>query len=486
MKGKKIMATLVVLAMVFSTIVVLNKVTDIKIVEEASATTLGIDLWEWDGSADNQFLNTSLDNIYYDNTLDIYFNGSQLTSGTSYYLYYPIYSWSAGTFNTTWRRYQGTAWINIEESGDNFIARDVNLHTVGPWFISDQLVYGGSDSRQFDIVNMANRSVYNSGNWHSISGMFWVNATVRYTGMSISPSSVYYDKNESVTITITGVDTNEVVWVDFRKDDTSGPNDDYVVKRFYNTGPVLTLTGSNIYDMTHQYGAGTYNICVYKNVVGADVGGSGPMLVYGGDTAHTGFNKSFGNATAGDGWESFVVYNSTTQQDSFNEATYNWSTCGPFDPPEYVSWSNISHTTYNLTVLPGRPTMTVTNGTQFWNDTGERHTSNEVKISVKDYDGNNISASSITVALYNRSNNPLNSGATNISWDYFNITINDPTSDTCDIIITPNMTADGTNYANRWGWNATNSALTRTWAPKGKVYVLVTYNSVGNETEDSP
>ena len=142
MKGKKIMATLVVIAMVFSTIVVLNKVTDIKIVEEASATTLGIDQWTWD-SADSRFLNTSLDNIYYDNTLDIYFNGSQLTSGTSYYLYYPIYSWSTGTFNTTWRRYQGTAWINIEESGNNFIARGVNLHTVGPWFISDQLVYGG-------------------------------------------------------------------------------------------------------------------------------------------------------------------------------------------------------------------------------------------------------------------------------------------------------------------------------------------------------
>jgi len=119
------------------------------------------------------------------------------------------------------------------------------------------------------------------------------------------------------------------------------------------------------------------------------------------------------------------------------------------------------------------PAITVTNSSQFWNSSATE----EVKLTVYDYDSNNITFSISDVKLYNKSNNPSRSGSSPINSDYYNVTVTEPTADTNLIKITPNGTGNG----NRWGWNRTTG---QTWAAKGKIYIVIAKDSAGNASEE--
>ena len=114
MKNSKILTTLVVIAMVASTMLVINKIADIDFIEDASAAnenTLGITIWEWD-SMNEDFVNTSSDELYYrDTDIDIQFNVTVLDDGAAgdYFLYHPVYTRESGAtdyeYNITWTKW---------------------------------------------------------------------------------------------------------------------------------------------------------------------------------------------------------------------------------------------------------------------------------------------------------------------------------------------------------------------------------------------
>ncbi|MCD6468033.1 MAG: right-handed parallel beta-helix repeat-containing protein, partial [Thermoplasmata archaeon] len=283
-----------------------------------SNAIIGVTEWEGDTSADNDFVNTSTSELYYGNTVTIQFNKTELNDfgSSNYYLYYPVYKGVSGVtgyeYNITW-----TKWGELTTEGK---AENVNLNVSGLWFVSDQF--------SIDKTNLTAMQVHNAVNgWQDIVGWFWVNSTKYYT-VTVSPSTTYYDHNDTITVTVkhNGVPVSGA-WCDIRKSDTG----ELIRHELMDSG---TWT-FNPYDYTHSYGAGVYNIIVYKDV-------DATVLTYGAEGGSTGYNNSFGNTSV---WTDMYIRNSTGVTGTTNEATYYWDNCGPFDPPEYTAQ------TASLTVL---------------------------------------------------------------------------------------------------------------------------------------
>ncbi|KAA0007569.1 MAG: hypothetical protein FE035_01450, partial [Thermoplasmata archaeon] len=313
----KTLAMFVVLAMLLSTLAVIMP----------AVATIGIDEWEGDTSTDNDFVNTSTSELYYGNTVTIQFNKTELNDfgSSNYYLYYPVYKRVSGVtgyeYNVTW-----TKWGELTTAGK---AENVDLNITGLWFVSDQF--------SIDKTNLTAMQVHNAVNgWQDIVGWFWVNSTKYYT-VTVSPSTIHYDKNESVTVTVKHGD-QEVggAWCDIRYNGTNGT----LIRHELMDSGTWTF---NPYDYTHSYGAGVYSIIVYKDV-------DSPILTYGAEGGSTGYNNTFGNTSI---WTDMHIRNSTGVTGTTNEATYYWDNCGPFDPPEYTA------DMVNLTVVAGTPTLSI-------------------------------------------------------------------------------------------------------------------------------
>jgi hypothetical protein len=187
-----------------------------------------------------------------------------------------------------------------------------------------------------------------------------------------------------------------------------------------------------------------------------------------------GYNSTFGNTTE---WAGRFIDSGTTtiirdylgnQVDTTNwdNTTYRWDSCGPFDPPEY--WADYE----NFTVEAGEPTFAIDNDTVFWNETW----TTKVEINVTDYDGNGLAFDDGDVILYNKSNKPTRDGSTPISsTDYYNVTV---TAKGAHYVIT--ITPNGTG--NRWGYNISTNTI---WAEKGKLYIVIHNGTgVGNDTDE--
>jgi len=427
MKGNKIVATIVVLIMLFSTMMVLNKL-DINFVEKASAT-MGVD-----------------DSTYH----------SEWDAGSSRYEVW-----------TNWTQYSG---VSLGASASAPTA-SVDLDYAGLWIVA------ASISPEFWKLNMSNMSICEDSAWEEVIGWFWVNSS-SWT-VSLSKSTVYYDKNESITITVkdaAGEPITDAAFVDIWNIADGAYSLRYHKVLDSTANGVWTLTGENMYkDIWHNKGAGIYTVSAYADV---SPGHTEATLIYGesGDSDYNGirgYNTTFGNTTIWSGRFTAGAYTQIRGWDGdpvlitpINVSagtTYKWDTCGPFNPPEY--WADYE----NFTVKAGVPTVTVTNSTQFWNSSATE----EVKLTVYDYDSNNLTLFSASdVKLYNKSNNPRRSGSNPINSDYYNVTI-----DSNMIKITPNGTLNG----NRWGWNSTN---TWNWAEKGKIYIVIAKNSTGNASEE--
>ncbi|MCD6467849.1 MAG: hypothetical protein J7L32_00850, partial [Thermoplasmata archaeon] len=407
----KTLAMFVVLAMLLSTLAVIMP----------AVATIGIDEWEGDTSADNDFVNTSTSELYYGNTVTIQFNKTELNDfgSSNYYLYYPVYKRVSGVtgyeYNVTW-----TKWGELTTAGK---AENVDLNITGLWFVSDQF--------SIDKTNLTAMQVHNAVNgWQDIVGWFWVNSTKYYT-VTVSPSTIHYDKNESVTITVKHGD-QEVggAWCDIRYNGTNGT----LIRHELMDSGTWTF---NPYDYTHSYGAGVYSIIVYKDV-------DSPILTYGAEGGSTGYNNTFGNTSI---WTDMHIRNSTGVTGTTNEATYYWDNCGPFDPPEYTA------DMVNLTVVAGTPTLSIpeANATMYWSFDGE------VNVSIKDYDGNNISTP-YNVVVLNKDKEDVTA----------NITTIDRENGYCRI------------YSDSWGKDSHDTV----WGTNGTWYVRIVKNNEGNASEE--
>jgi len=509
MRCKKTLTTIVALAMIISAFVVVYKVTDFRLVDEASATEFsdvpGVTSWEgnysYPGLGILNMTEAQMANIKVGNTVTMYFNGSLIDEDT--YVYYPTYHsvWDADTSEyevyCNWTQLDVNALSSSGTTPQKSIDFATNAH-AGMWILAG----GSAGGSLLWRMNMSDRKVNfptTSATEEPIKGWFWVNSSSAYS-VELSKTSVGFKHNETLTVTVKDSNSDPVsqnLFIDVWNVYDIGDDGTGIYRLAYHkylpasAGGVWTINNDdtdgdiiNMHDITGSLGAGTYQIRAYRDVSPGTDGNNEARMIYGSDGGYSnngkyGYNSTFGQ-TDSVNWSSRFIHSGTSTNirscygDPVNNTwwqdtngygtTYEWYSCGPFNPPEYL-------TTYqNLTVSSGAPSITITNGTQFWNDSATQ----EVKLVVKQYDGSNLTASSLTVQLFNSQNRPSRATSTAISSENLNITpVTDP-SDSAIVYITANN-----SFTNRWGWNANG-----TWAAKGKVYIVVRYNSVGNATEE--
>jgi hypothetical protein len=461
MKGNKIVAIMVVLALVMSTMVVLNTF-DIRIVKKAGAT-MGVDEWQ-NSTNGNQILNMSTEDLIYNTKVDLKFNGSEITEDCRVYkpTYETIYDSGAGQYEywVNWSRISGTLGATSEEP----TITDVNLTVAGLWLVCAD---NAPELYRVDLSTMQIQP-FEFAAWEDIVGWFWVNSSS--WSVDLSKTSVYYDRNDTLTVTVKkgGSPVSSTGWIDIWN--VSGSQHTLVYHKELKAADegVWEISGSLMYTLTHSAGAGTYRVTAYED---KDPGHTTSLDIYGdeGDAnynAEYGFNSTFGNTTIWTKFDGAIRdWQGTPAAGNTDNTTYWWDTCGPFNPPEY--WADYE----NFTVKAGEPTFKITNDTQFWNDTAD----NEVLINVTDYDGNPLFVfdADTDIILYNKNNRPGRSGSTPISRDHYNVTIRSNS----EIVITPNG-----DFSNKWGWNGTSNYV---WAEKGTLYIVVHNGTgVGNETDE--
>ncbi len=476
MKGNRIVAIMVVLALVLSTMIVLNTF-DIRIVEKAEAT-IGVDDWQSSSTgAGADILNMTTEDLYYNQKVDLEFNGSLINGSTGdCRLYKPSYHTEYDTGSglyevwTNWTRVGGV----ISSTDDVPTLTEVNLTVAGLW-----LVCADNPPSLYE-VNMSDLQIYDISQttWEPIVGWFWVNSS-EWT-VELSKNSVYYDKNESLTITVRkgGSTVTGTGWIDIWNMAGSNPSLVYHKELTAAMEGVWTISNTLMYTLTHSIGAGTYRVTAYEDIDPDHAEAEDIYGLEGGASkdGEMGYNETFGDVVDWDG--RFIDSGTTTiirewdkgqvdyaGLDGWNQTTYRWDSCGPFDPPEY--WADYE----NFTVEPGEPTFKISNETIFWNETR----STNLDINATDYDGNGLEFPGATdVILYNKSNKPTRAGAIPVNRTYYAVT-STAVGDFWRITIVPNGSGD------RWGWNKTNNYV---WAEKGKLYIVIHRTTVGNATDE--
>jgi hypothetical protein len=326
MKAKKMIATLVVLLMVLSTLVVLDQL-NINLIQKASASTPGVDEWGYHNQIWTKGLkynpNTAVDIIINTNGL--------LASPINYYLYYPVYHRSGVTYNLTWRPYLISGvqqYITVSTPGTNVTLSGITLNRTGVW-----------------VLNTTQQVARINGNdWaHTAPRWFWVNTSQDYS-LSVSPTQVFYGKNQTIDLTVTGASGS--VWFD--------------VRRALNNKDIALHKSAN-YSFSSDWKsklmwAGNYSAIAYQHV---DYNNE-PLY----DPATGGWNTTFGSLPA-------IV-----------AGFYDYANNGPWDPPAY----NSSHQT--LYCQPGElaTSIPVGNQTMYWGFQGE------VNVTMKDYNNQNLTA----------------------------------------------------------------------------------------------
>ena len=443
--GSKTLAVFIVLTILLSTVAVLYTM-NIGTMQTAGAT-MGVDEWQ-NSSTGAEILNMSTEDIYYGNTVTVKFNGSLIND--TCYVYKPSYNktWNDGVgdyvYSVDWTKLSGSSLSPTHAEPQTEIMFD----RAGLWLVVED------NAPYLDKFNMSNMSYYDvsEGSWEDIVGWFWVNAT-DWT-IELSDRTVKYGHNDSVTITVKqgGNPISRPCWIDIWLLNESSSELVYHKELEAADEGVWTITGSFMYTLTHSNGAGIYQITAYDDAVYGESGyAKHEMEVYedegsGGVTPEKGYNDTFGNTSIWTKFDGRILNSSgNVLNGNWNDTTYRYDTCGPFDPPEF--WA----TPVNLTVAAGEPQLSIPerNATMYWSFPGE------VNVSIKDYDGNDITTP-YTVIVLNRAKENVTA----------NITL-DKQNGYCRII------------SDSWGINGSHI-----WGTNGTWYIRIVKSDVGNASEE--
>ncbi len=303
MKGNKIIATLVVLTMLLSTLVVLKQ---LNVVKEASAQP-GFD--EWGDASIKLVYGTTYTNS------QIKINTSEWAANGTYYLYYPNY-WSISPGIATNFSWDGP--YSVDSYPVRVLATQanvVNSHTL------DTLQTGGS-SISFLRAGMW---IFDTDTNHtSYAGYIWVNTSTAYTIGAIT--DITYGSNDEVSISVT-------------EDGNSVPCMIAVLDPENNTVFNQYSQGTATLDKDYFEYAGDYTVLAYR-----DLDNYGVYYYYG-DENGSAYDPLYGSGYSGE-------FPSPTN--------YNYATIGPWDPPE----KNATEKTF--TVKTAKPMITLTNTTLYW------------------------------------------------------------------------------------------------------------------------
>ena len=354
MKGNKIIATLVVLTMVLSTLVVLKQ---FNVLEEASAATPGVTMWGYP----NQTITPDL-KYHPTNTVTVKINTTGLATTQNYILYYPDYTSTKvsgvyNSFNLTWKQKGDDIYTTGTSVGEDYplSISGITLNVSGLWVLSETgTTPDGSDANFADTI----------AKW------FWVNTSDVYS-LSVTPDQVYFGNNETINVEVTNGGTAvSSATVDIRRELTDDPITGFPT-RTPSSGNV-SFSSNYINVLTY---AGNYTVIAYRDSDNTDT-----EFLY---TYTNGYNQTLGNA-------SYEIDPETDGADY-----YSYAKCGPWDPPEY----NSTYYSPKLIVNAGVPSATIpaANQSMYWSFEGQ------VNITVKDYEDDNISG--LQVAVYDSEGN---------------------------------------------------------------------------------
>ena len=307
MKNSRILSILVVAALLFSTMMVLNKL-EVTTIENASAQP-GVDVW---GNATTDLV---YDTSYASGAVKI--NTSQWGSTGTYYLYYPVYTCTgagpnADSFAWAGPYKVGVASVNVVSTQGNNDVLDtggsaITFNRSGMWIFDDD-------------------STHTAGNPASYAGYIWVNTSTEYVISSVA--DFQFGSSGSKTITVdTGDDSGCMISI-------IAPDNTTVYHKWRATGqtPALKIAGN--FTMV-----GDYSIRAYRDFDEDDY----VYLYADGETGYEAYNGSYGSGP------SFPA-----------DGTWNYTNVGPWDPPE----KNATEATFSVTT--GEPNIVLTNDTVYW------------------------------------------------------------------------------------------------------------------------
>jgi len=367
MKGNKIIAVLVVMAMVLSTMIVLNTL-DVKFVEEAGAVP-GVTEFGYPSNV------TTKDLIYNpDAAVDIDVNTTGLTSAGVYYLYYPVYTYAsgAGTYNLTWSPYRdgpSQKSITVGSPGTDETLEDIYLNRSGLWILNSTLTNGVINCN--DATNFSN----------TVDKWFWVNTSDTYVMTITYTEDLNYGENQTIDILVENEEgSGAASWLDVRRDNNTEPV--IFTPKYQGSGDFQDIDFEWLSDF--QW-AGNYSAFGFIDM--DETSEQPPYQLLG-----VGYNNTFGS------------------NPSITADYYSFDLCGPWDPPEFNTTKQI------MRVYPGEPTTSIptANRTMYWGFDGA------VSISVRGYDGANLSHG-LQVKVFNPDDEDVTA---NLTIDTSMVTIN--------------------------------------------------------------
>jgi hypothetical protein len=346
MIGKKILATIIALALVGAIFVISPNIEKTTVSAYPNAGSQpGVD----------NFGSATTDLVYNpDTTVRPKINTTGMAAGT-YFLYKPAYNCSA----TGYRLATGLEWfeqvlrtdtstpvtLTVTTPGNHYqISGPITLDRAGMWAFDQNDLPHGMDGED------------NS----TIAAFFWVNTSQELAINDMG--EFYYGSNTSKTITVKQDGGTPEVPVNI---DLIAPDGTTVFHEYEADGIYSFSTYGNITK------AGNYTIRAYADLDEY----SSKAYLYNDEGIGNGYDVNYGSGfspiTAGDGWD--------------------YDVCGPWDPPEI----NASEVTFR--VKPGEPKISVKEGnrTMYWNFSGE------VNISIKDTSDDPIPAANYSIEIYN-------------------------------------------------------------------------------------
>jgi len=330
---------------------------------------LGVDYFEATEQGAVNVIKTDPEQMKYGETVNLKVDTSKLTNGETYYLYRPFYKRTGSpgsyTYEVQWKTISvGGAPLNIVSDGSSTkTISSLTLDYAGIWLLEQD-----NDPSDYPDADYA---------------VFWVNNSSPYT-IDISNDEVYFGNNETITITVTEEGSTAPTWIDIRDDDGNLANNWHS----WESDGTLTVVA----DWTNFTAAGNYTVNAYYDI----------------DTTQIGYGT--------DGYSAEYGYTAPTIVGGGSVTNYS-AYYGPWDPYEKNA------TSATIRVRTGEPMTTVQTGndTMYWGFDGE------VNITIKGYDGENLTGSNanLNVKAYNENEVEVTSNltidTTNIASGYIHI-----------------------------------------------------------------
>jgi len=334
MRGRKILAVTIALAMVFSAIVLISNNLEV-------SATPGHDEW---GVAN---IDLTVFEEYDSGEIEINTTG---WAADTYYLYYPIYredtfgsadqfTWSTVPYKVGDPAY--SVQVDATPADDDPLDTGGNAITFncsGMWIFDDDATHDGNDSTSYE-------------------GFIWVNTSAGEYSIDVT-DEIYYNGTSDLEIEVTKISTGAAVGCVISVLDPDGKT----VYHQYHSGGAVDLESSTFEK------AGEYTVHAYR-----DMDGNQPQTYFypDGETDYEAYTTSYGSGA------SFPIG---------PDDDYNYSIVGPFDPPEY----NATHATFEVDT--GVPVITATNVTPvYWGRAVK------IEVNVTDYDGIGISDGTLRI-----------------------------------------------------------------------------------------